>query len=146
MKKYPICRSGSLKLSEKSLKIEYKIRNKPETIPGLKIISPADCLETVKALESGIKSKDPVYIRLTGSSNNPIIYKNDYIILVFTNNTKVQLRKNKNKNDINKLYALFNQIELNEIEHYKHVDLTINKQIIVIENEELVINENEIEL
>jgi len=48
------------------------------SIPGLKIISPADCLETVKALESGIKSKDPVYIRLTGSSNNPIIYKNDY--------------------------------------------------------------------
>jgi len=48
------------------------------SIPGLKIISPADCLEAVKALECAIKSKDSVYIRLTGSSNNPIIYKKDY--------------------------------------------------------------------
>jgi transketolase len=48
------------------------------TIPGLTIISPADSLETVKALQSAIKSNLSVYIRLTGSSNNPIIYKEDY--------------------------------------------------------------------
>ena len=48
------------------------------TIPGLTIISPADSLETVKALQSAIQSNLSVYIRLTGSSNNPIIYKKDY--------------------------------------------------------------------
>ena len=48
------------------------------SIPGLSIISPADSLETVKALEAAVKFNGPVYIRLTGSSNNPIIYKKDY--------------------------------------------------------------------
>ncbi len=47
-------------------------------IPGLNIISPADSLETVKALDETIKSKKPTYIRLTGSSNNPMVYKKDY--------------------------------------------------------------------
>ena len=47
-------------------------------IPGLTIISPADSLETVKALFETINSKKPTYIRLTGSSNNPMVYKKDY--------------------------------------------------------------------
>tara|TARA_E500000331_G_C17022685_1_gene611549 strand:- start:159 stop:788 length:630 start_codon:yes stop_codon:yes gene_type:complete len=48
------------------------------SIPGITIISPADSLETVKALEAAVKSENPTYLRLTGSSNNPIVYKNDY--------------------------------------------------------------------
>ena len=48
------------------------------SIPGITIISPADSLETVKALESAVKSENPTYLRLTGSSNNPIIYNKDY--------------------------------------------------------------------
>ncbi len=48
------------------------------TIPGITIISPADSLETVKALEAAVKFDGPTYIRLTGSSNNPIVYNNDY--------------------------------------------------------------------
>ena len=48
------------------------------SIPGIKIISPADSFETVKALEAAIKSEDSIYIRLTGSSNNPIVYNKDY--------------------------------------------------------------------
>jgi len=48
------------------------------TIPGMTIISPADSLETVKAVEAAVKSEKPSYIRLTGSSNNPIVYKKDY--------------------------------------------------------------------
>ena len=47
-------------------------------IPGLTIISPADSLETVKALFESVNSKKPTYIRLTGSSNNPMVYKEDY--------------------------------------------------------------------
>ena len=48
------------------------------SIPGIIIISPADSLETVKALETAVKSEAPTYLRLTGSSNNPIIYNQDY--------------------------------------------------------------------
>jgi len=48
------------------------------SIPGMTIISPADSLETVKALEAAVKSKTTAYLRLTGSSNNPIIYNKDY--------------------------------------------------------------------
>jgi transketolase len=48
------------------------------SIPGITIISPADSLETVKALEAAVKSENPTYLRLTGSSNNPIVYKSDY--------------------------------------------------------------------
>ena len=48
------------------------------SIPGMIIISPADSLETVKALEAAVKLKNPSYLRLTGSSNNPIVYDKDY--------------------------------------------------------------------
>ena len=48
------------------------------SIPGITIISPADSLETVKALEAAVKSETPSYLRLTGSSNNPIIYNENY--------------------------------------------------------------------
>ena len=48
------------------------------SIPGITIISPADSLETVKALEAAVKSKSSTYLRLTGSANNPIVYQKDY--------------------------------------------------------------------
>ena len=48
------------------------------SIPGITIISPADSLETIKALYASVKHKEPCYIRLTGASNNPIVYEKDY--------------------------------------------------------------------
>jgi len=48
------------------------------SIPNLCIISPADSLETLKAIESSIHNKNSCYIRVTGGTNNPIIYKEDY--------------------------------------------------------------------
>ena len=48
------------------------------SIPGIKIISPADSLETIKAFEAALKSNQSTYLRLTGTSNNPIIYNKDY--------------------------------------------------------------------
>ncbi len=48
------------------------------SIPGITIISPADSFETVKALEASLKQKNSVYIRLTGASNNPMVYDKDY--------------------------------------------------------------------
>jgi len=48
------------------------------SIPNLTIISPADSFETVKATEASIKHEQSVYIRLTGGSNNPMVYESDY--------------------------------------------------------------------
>ncbi len=48
------------------------------SIPGITIISPADSLETVKALEAATKYENSSYLRLTGASNNPIVYNKDY--------------------------------------------------------------------
>ena len=48
------------------------------SIPNITILSPADCTETVKCVLSAAKLDKPVYIRLTGSFNNPIVYRKDY--------------------------------------------------------------------
>jgi len=48
------------------------------SIPGVSIVSPADCGETVKATIAAIDYDGPVYIRLTGGMRNPIVYKDDY--------------------------------------------------------------------
>ncbi len=47
-------------------------------IPGLTIVSPADCAEIYKTLEACIGHPKPVYIRLTGAVNCPIVYEEDY--------------------------------------------------------------------
>lgn len=48
------------------------------SIPNLTIYSPADCTETVKILLSLAGNPDPVYVRLTGITRNPVVYKSDY--------------------------------------------------------------------
>ncbi|MEI7726241.1 MAG: transketolase C-terminal domain-containing protein [Bacteroidota bacterium] len=47
-------------------------------IPGIVILSPADCTELVKATEAASKFNGPVYLRLTGVMNNPVVYREDY--------------------------------------------------------------------
>ena len=47
-------------------------------IPGLTIISPADCAELYKTLEACVGFEHPVYIRLTGAVSCPIVYMEDY--------------------------------------------------------------------
>lgn len=48
------------------------------TVPGLTIISPADCSEIYKTLEACVGVDQPVYIRLTGTPNAPVVYTEDY--------------------------------------------------------------------
>ena len=48
------------------------------TVPDLTIISPADCYEIYKTLESLIHYNHPTYIRLTGAINVPVVYDDDY--------------------------------------------------------------------
>lgn len=47
-------------------------------IPNLIVICPADCSEIYKAVHAAANYKGPVYIRLTGEVNQPIIYSDDY--------------------------------------------------------------------
>lgn len=47
-------------------------------IPNITILSPADCTEAMKCMEAVVEYNQPVYIRLTGDSRMPIIYKEDY--------------------------------------------------------------------
>ena len=47
-------------------------------IPGLTIISPADCAEVYKTLEACVGFEHPVYVRLTGAVSCPIVYTDDY--------------------------------------------------------------------
>ena len=48
------------------------------SIPGMTVISPADCGEAFKSVFAAAKYDGPVYIRLTGGANNPIVYQDDY--------------------------------------------------------------------
>lgn len=48
------------------------------SIPNVTILSPCDCLEVVKACVAAADIDGPVYLRLRGGSNVPMIYKEDY--------------------------------------------------------------------
>jgi transketolase len=48
------------------------------SIPNLTIISPADSTEVVKATEALLDFKGPVYLRLCGEANDPMVYSADY--------------------------------------------------------------------
>jgi transketolase len=47
-------------------------------IPGITIVTPADCLELYKCIEALIGYERPVYLRLTGGVGMPIVYEKNY--------------------------------------------------------------------
>ena len=52
------------------------------SIPNITIISPADVREMLKALEASLKHHQSVYLRLSGSNNNKIVYQKDYNFII----------------------------------------------------------------
>ena len=48
------------------------------SIPNLTVVSPADCGEIVKTVFAAAEYEGPMYIRLSGEANNPVVYKEDY--------------------------------------------------------------------
>lgn len=52
------------------------------SIPNIIILSPADCTETAKAVIAAYNCEKPVYLRLTGEQNNPIVYTQDYDFVI----------------------------------------------------------------
>lgn len=49
-----------------------------QSIPGMTVVSPADCVELYKLLTASLNYEYPVYIRLTAGVNAPIVYNEDY--------------------------------------------------------------------
>lgn len=47
-------------------------------IPNITVLSPADCLEVIKATQAAAAMDSPVYLRLPGGVNTPPVYKDDY--------------------------------------------------------------------
>ena len=48
-------------------------------IPGIAIICPADATELIKAMAALRDFEGPVYLRLTGKTNLPMVYREDYV-------------------------------------------------------------------
>jgi transketolase len=48
------------------------------TVPGLTVLSPSDAGQAIKALMAAIDLNKPVYIRLSGTLNCPVVYDHDY--------------------------------------------------------------------
>lgn len=48
------------------------------SIPNIVILSPADGMEVYKCVEAAVNYHGPVYIRLTGVMNQPMVYSEDY--------------------------------------------------------------------
>ena len=47
-------------------------------LPHVVVLSPADCTAAVKAVLAAAKIAAPVYLRLTGGMNNPVVYREDF--------------------------------------------------------------------
>lgn len=48
------------------------------SLPGMIVLSPADGAEVIKSVYAAAAYHGPVYIRLTGGVNNPVVYNEEY--------------------------------------------------------------------
>lgn len=62
-------------------------------IPRMTVVCPADCGEIVKVVQAAAEFEGPMYIRLTGGPNSPIVYTDDYDFVI---GKAIELRKGKN--------------------------------------------------
>ena len=64
------------------------------SIPGITVISPADSFATVKATLAAMEHHQSVYLRLTGATPNPPVYKNDFELRIGKSNTIIDYGHN----------------------------------------------------
>lgn len=62
------------------------------SIPGMTILSPADCGQLTKAICASAQYDGPVYIRLTGEAGMPIVYDSEFEYVI---GKAITLRKGK---------------------------------------------------
>ena len=92
------------------------------TIPGITIISPSDSLETIKALEASVKSDKSIYIRLTGSANNPIVNNADY---KFEIGKSIQLKEGEDVTIFSAGAMVYNSLEAAEKLNEKNISCSV---------------------
>ena len=92
------------------------------SIPGITVLSPADCTETVKATEAAIKHDGPVYIRLTGGANNPRVYEEDY---EFKIGKSITLREGKDISILSTGTMVFRTLEVAKILEEQGIAATV---------------------
>lgn len=51
-------------------------------IPDMTVVEPADCLEVFKTVQASLDYDGPMYIRLTGVTRMPSVYKQDYEFVI----------------------------------------------------------------
>ncbi len=52
------------------------------SMPNITILSPCDCMEVAKCVEFCSQYDGPVYLRLSGKNNNPVVNKRDYSLRI----------------------------------------------------------------
>jgi len=62
-------------------------------IPNMTVVSPADGMETVKLILASQQYNQPMYIRLTGVTDTPIVYKENYELEI---GKAIQLKNGQN--------------------------------------------------
>ncbi len=82
------------------------------SIPGLTVLSPSDAGQAVKALMAAVDLTGPVYIRLSGTLNCPIVYDQNYN---FEIGKSIQVRKGKDIAIIATGSMVFNALKAAEI-------------------------------
>ena len=92
------------------------------TIPNIKVLSPADCLESAKAVIASLESADSTYIRLTGSSNTPKVYQEDYEFII---GDPIRILQGKDITIFATGSAVYNSIKASEILKAKKIYPTI---------------------
>ena len=60
------------------------------SLPGITVISPADSLLYYKSNISSYEHNQSVYLRLTGPTPNPTVYKNDFEFKIGKSNTLIE--------------------------------------------------------
>jgi transketolase len=91
-------------------------------IPNLVILSPADPTEAVKCAYAAASYKGPVYIRLTGGLNAPMVYKNDYNFVI---GKAIPVKPDGNITVFATGMMVYNSLKAAEILQPKGIDLRV---------------------
>ncbi len=109
------------------------------SIPGMTVLSPADCGEVAKCVFAAARIPGPVYIRLTGSSNNPVVFNEDYD---FTIGKAIELSKGEDITIFATGSMVFKSIEAAKILNENNISSTVININTIKPIDEKFINKN----
>jgi len=93
------------------------------SVPGnMMVLSPSDCLEVYKTILACAKSGVPAYIRLTGTANCPVVYKEDYL---FELGKAIKLREGKRIAILATGSMVYESIQATKILEEKGIDCSL---------------------